>query len=234
MSLTITKGYLINIQDYGSFDEIITFINEYGNRFSCLALGVKKITSKNARSLILGNYNEFEFFQSRYENKISKLKKSTLINQVNWEMLSKNSFNTLNEICYKTNFFSKKVYQYYLENIEFISKNMNDQIALIKILIDYIKISGIKLQTNHCVICGSNKIKTFSLTELGFICSNCFNNKNHYVYSLGLLKLIYFSFNSFEINEIIKYSDYFNQLIIILKNIISEQEGLFLETLLNY
>ena len=45
MSEIITKGYLIARNDYQMFDEIITFINEFGNKFVCLAQGSKKIES---------------------------------------------------------------------------------------------------------------------------------------------------------------------------------------------
>ena len=37
MSQTITKGFLIARLDHGTFDEIITFIDDYGNKFVCLA-----------------------------------------------------------------------------------------------------------------------------------------------------------------------------------------------------
>ena len=73
MAEIITNGYLINKIDYQTFDEIITFINEHGNKFIALAKGTKKILSHNARNLQIGNYCEFKFFLARTENKISKL-----------------------------------------------------------------------------------------------------------------------------------------------------------------
>ncbi len=82
MSQTITKGFLIARLDHGIFDEIITFIDDYGNKFVCLAKGTKKIYSKNARNLQIGNYCEFIFFLAREINKISKLVKVNVIKQI--------------------------------------------------------------------------------------------------------------------------------------------------------
>ncbi len=75
----ITKGYLINKRDYQDFDEIITFINEYGIKFSAFSAGSRRINSKNARNLNIGNYLEFEFFHASASNKLSRLKKVTTV-----------------------------------------------------------------------------------------------------------------------------------------------------------
>lgn len=82
MSEIITKGYLIARIDYQIFDEIITFINEFGNKFVCLAQGTKKIESHNARNMQLGNFCEFQFFLARSENKVSKLIRINAIDKV--------------------------------------------------------------------------------------------------------------------------------------------------------
>lgn len=82
MSQVITKGYLIAREDYQTFDEIITFINEFGNKFVCLAQGTKKIQSHNARNMELGNFCEFQFFHARNENKVSKLMKIYALEKV--------------------------------------------------------------------------------------------------------------------------------------------------------
>ena len=62
MSESVIKGYLIAKQDYRDSDEVITFIDENGVKYSCLSLGSRKIESKNGRNLFLGNFCEFEIF----------------------------------------------------------------------------------------------------------------------------------------------------------------------------
>ena len=62
MSQTITKGFLIARLDHDTFDEIITFIDDYGNKFVCLAKGTKKIYSKMhviSKSVIIVNSSFF-------------------------------------------------------------------------------------------------------------------------------------------------------------------------------
>jgi DNA repair protein RecO (recombination protein O) len=80
MSETILTGYLVKKTNYGVFDEIITFIIPSGKKVVCLSKGSKKIESKNARNLFLGSEIEFEIFQSRSDDKMSKLKRAHLIN----------------------------------------------------------------------------------------------------------------------------------------------------------
>jgi DNA repair protein RecO (recombination protein O) len=78
MAETILTGYLINKVNYDVFDEIITFLIPNGKKITCISKGSKKIESKNARNLFLGALIEFEIFQSRSEDKMSKLKKAHL------------------------------------------------------------------------------------------------------------------------------------------------------------
>lgn len=82
MSESIIKGYVVNRIDYQQNDEIITILDENGNRIPVISLGSRKITSKNGRNLFLGNYCEFEIFMARIANKVSRLKKCNAIVQV--------------------------------------------------------------------------------------------------------------------------------------------------------
>jgi DNA repair protein RecO (recombination protein O) len=82
MAETIYRGYIIHKQPYQVFDEIVTFLIANGRKITCLSMGSRKIISKNARHLFLGSYVEFEFFQSRHEDKLSRLKKVTTIKSI--------------------------------------------------------------------------------------------------------------------------------------------------------
>jgi recombinational DNA repair protein (RecF pathway) len=82
MAETIYQGYVINKQPYQVFDEIVVFLTDDGQRISCLSRGSRKITSKNARHLFIGSYVEFQIFQSRHQDKLSRLKKATTIKPI--------------------------------------------------------------------------------------------------------------------------------------------------------
>ncbi|GHU31905.1 hypothetical protein FACS1894166_04200 [Bacilli bacterium] len=82
MAETIYQGYVIKRQPYKVFDEIITFITTQGQKISCVSMGSKRIESKNARHLFVGNYDEFQIFKSTSDDRLSKLKKAVAIRSI--------------------------------------------------------------------------------------------------------------------------------------------------------
>jgi recombinational DNA repair protein (RecF pathway) len=81
MSENIVKGYIIDRRIYKSFDEILLVLIADGQRLPMLALGTKKINSKNARNLHYGSLIEFIIFQSRTVGKMSKLRTATILKE---------------------------------------------------------------------------------------------------------------------------------------------------------
>jgi DNA repair protein RecO (recombination protein O) len=79
MAETIYHGYLIKKSSFQTFDEIVIFLIATGQKIPCISMGSRKITSKNARNLFVGSYLEIQIFQSRSDEKLSKLKKVTTI-----------------------------------------------------------------------------------------------------------------------------------------------------------
>lgn len=212
MSQTITKGFLIARLDHDIFDEIITFIDDYGNKFVCLAKGTKKIYSKNARNLQIGNYCEFIFFLAREANKISKLVKVNVIKQIQWPVF-RTSFFLLNELANKLIYPSIKNFNFY-KNLLSITTNpsFNDRKAQLIVLQKFCKLSGIELFVDKCVLCGSNKIKTMNFNLNGLICQNCFARNNKELYPLNFNKLVYFLFKE-KYDSINNFSNYYQSLI---------------------
>ena len=212
MSRIITRGYLIARFDHGTFDEIITFINDYGNKFVCLAKGTKKISSKNARNLQIGNYCEFNFFLARNPNKVSKLVKVNTIRQIQWPIY-RTSFFLLNELVNKLVYPSIENFNFY-KNLLLIStsQTFNDQKAQLIILQKFCKLSGIGLFVNKCILCGSIKIKTINFNLKGLVCQNCFKKNNKEFYPLNFSKLVYFLFKE-KYDLIDNFSNYYQILI---------------------
>lgn len=172
MALIVTKGYLINRQDYDVFDEILTFINEFGNRFVCFAPGVRRITSKNARSLIYGNFLEFEFFYSK--NKMSKLKKVTTISSVDFKYSCTVAMNTINELLSYVSRMNSALYSFYQEILAEIMLEKDDYLISCYAFIKFIKITNLRFETTKCTKCSSEfDLITLSFTHHGFICQNC-------------------------------------------------------------
>lgn len=126
MAEIITKGYLVARRDYDVFDEILTFINEHGNRFVMFAPGTKRITSKNARALFFGNYLEIQFFHATNETKLSKLKKVIPLDQIDYKYENTYSMLILSELMSKVIDFNVEFYQFYQLILQYIILEYND------------------------------------------------------------------------------------------------------------
>jgi len=124
---TIIKGHILHKIKIQVYDEIITFLGSNGIKYTCISLGSKKINSKNARNLFIGSLNEFEFFKSRNENSISRLKKSKCIVDNGWDIEKNSCLQLLNCIILKTVYASKSFYTFYSFLLKYIIDNKDDE-----------------------------------------------------------------------------------------------------------
>lgn len=189
MSEIITKGYLLNVVDYEIFDQIITFINEHGNIFSCIALGVKKIKSKNARHLKFGSFLEFNFFMGKTFDKVGKLKKVVSLDNVEYKIATNNALILLNQLYFKAKPIGVNFYNFYQEMLGLILKDYDQDLIIIKSLLEFIFKSGVSLTIEHCVFCKSKKIVNFDEANMGFVCKD--HNNSQLNISINVIKLIY-------------------------------------------
>lgn len=170
METELENGILIKKQDYDDYDEIITILYK-DNLIVILALGVRKITSKNRNALQLGNIINISYFKARLVNKISKLKKATIEFQP--EIEKSDSSDILLDILYEVNKVenpTKEIYKAYLESISFLGKEWNWHIktyVYCRILTAY----GLYPNFLGCTTCGrKDRIIDFQWDAGGFIC----------------------------------------------------------------
>lgn len=194
MAFVITNGYLVNRSDYLTFDEIITFINEHGNLFTNLALGTKKILSKNSRNMFYGCLSEFEFFCSKdIENRIGKLKKITLLenNIINSDRIPLIIFN---KIIFNYKLKGKKIFLKLKNLIENLFKYNSsfDNVLIINLLLFIIEELGSKFTVDKCVFCENKKIFSLSFLNNGFVCKIHFNSKRDIKYFRQIIEIFYF------------------------------------------
>ncbi|MDR3249580.1 MAG: DNA repair protein RecO [Mycoplasmataceae bacterium] len=209
-------GYLVNKIPYKVFDEVITFIDKTGKKYSCLSLGSKKIASKNGRNLFLGSLIEFQIFESRNENKLSRLKKASVINENDWKMEIQKDFIMLNLTIIKAKYTSKEFYRYYKNMLELIKSNKyGEQINELVILKTFIQLVGIFIELNECIVCGSSNVKNFSVNNKGVLCPICamkIKDKHNEIILSNLQQL--FNGNYLSINNNVK------QTIFVLKTLV--------------
>ncbi len=80
MAESNVTGIVIKIFDYDDFDQIVTVLTR-DEVVPFIAMGVRKLKSKNRVALQLGNLVELELFRARLAGKVSKLKRATLVQQ---------------------------------------------------------------------------------------------------------------------------------------------------------
>lgn len=224
MAEKIVEGYLVHKQNFGIFDEIITFISKSGRKYTCLSKGSKKIISKNARNLFLGSYCEFIIFEARFKEKVSKLKKVTAIEPLDYKYEGNGAFQLLNELVLKSDTTTQDFFVFYRIHLNMILnyKRSQDEIMLIT-LKDFINMSGINFQVNECALCGSNAMKTISLKNHGLICNACAQKTNETFFNKSAVDLFIALFNDVEIK---KYSKDYDLAIELLKQYIYDNLGI--------
>ncbi|ACI60121.1 DNA repair protein RecO [Ureaplasma urealyticum] len=237
MAEIITKGYLVARRDYDVFDEILTFINEHGNRFVMFAPGTKRITSKNARALFFGNYLEIQFFHATNETKLSKLKKVIPLDQIDYKYENTYSMLILSELMSKVIDFNVEFYQFYQLILQYIILEYNDYYISCFLLVKFLIMNGINFNFRSCAYCNSSKnIKTFSLVDRGLVCVNCeskiINKIDYDPKALQLWQKLYFASQvqkeQIEDNELT-----FKGLLKILNSIMYDQLGIYLTIIKN-
>ncbi len=131
MSINKINGYLIHSKDFNLYDQILTYITEDGFIKTFYALGVKKINSKNARSIKIGNFVEIEFFNS---SKLSKIKKICNINEYDFKKCKNLALLIMNAIIYFQKYIDKNVYYMYKEFLVLILREYNEYFLSIIII----------------------------------------------------------------------------------------------------
>ena len=186
MAENVVTGFIINILDYEVYDQIITLLLPSNLKLNLIALGTKKILSKNARNISLLNLVEAEVFLARSINKIISLY------TFNWHDLTNNIFKIfLNYINYqkelKEDFYNLLIY---LIN----HKDEEDRVLLSKLLKLIFIDLGLKFNFNDCINCHNKFVTIISIQYASLICNNC-NNFREKNYPLWFMKDFFYFFH---------------------------------------
>ncbi|MDC4182745.1 DNA repair protein RecO [Mycoplasma bradburyae] len=236
MSSITKKGYIIDYFDYLENDQIIKILFQDNNILSLIALGTKKILSKNGRYITIGSLHNFEYFQARSTEKLSKLKKIYPIDTKDTTVSESLPIIVLNEyLSKKKGELDANYFNFYEDIINYvISKKYSNETIIIYILLTIIKLEGITYQLTNCGICDSKKIITISFKSMYALCEECAYKYNEFSYDQNFIKtfiwLIYK--NSYEISSLNN-----KQYIYLIKGLASSiywNAGIYLEQLFSY
>lgn len=200
MSLVITEGYLIGRYNYLEFDEILIFINKYGNKFTCLAKGIKKIQSKNARALQWGNFLQIELFYSQSLNKISKLKKVTILNSLDFDKSCNLGLITAGDVLCTLKSTNIQAFNFYQEIIIKVLNNYDQYKLSVYVFLAFAKKFLKILKFNKCMHDGKGKRYILDFTTSSMICADCEQN-NWPLQQQELLLILEFYKNANNIEE---------------------------------
>lgn len=193
-------GFVLNKTPYKDNDAIINILTSDGIK-SFKATGINKINSKNASKCNYFLVAEY-VLQSKNENGAKSLKNASII---------KMYMNTLNDLlassCYLFIISILKhledvdSYDLALSYFDKLNEGVNPLDVVNHFLSRVIISLGYSPLLNGCVLCGrKTNIISFNLEDGGFICNNCFNNKQHIKYETSFLKEILYEFKNEEIS----------------------------------
>ena len=164
-------GIVIKKLDYMAEDEIITILTN-DELLSFIALGTRKITSKNRNALGLGNIINAEIFRARLTNKLSKLKKAVLVKQP--PLLVSDTAEVLFEIMKNIQLVkvpSNSLFRAFLESYRYFGENHNHHVKTF-VTFRVLDTIGLMPKTDSCVECSrKDRINGFEFYLGGFTCA---------------------------------------------------------------
>ena len=204
MAIEKVEGIIIGETNYSESSKILkVFTKEYG---------IISIMSKGCRNLknkLRGVSNKLTYatFQIHYkENGISTLIDADVIDTlrnilIDIDKIYKVSFLLdLTEQVYKHS-KSLEIYPILIAIIKKINEDYDSEVLTDIYMLKLLDFLGIRPNVDECSICGNKNIITISVTDGGFICSNCYHEGK--IYSSQTIKLIRM-FIYLDINNITK------------------------------
>lgn len=164
-------GIVIKKTVFEADNEIVTILTQ-DEIISFIALGTRKLTSKNRFSLDLGNIVNVELFMARLKGRLSKLKKSTLITQP--PLLISNTAEIVFEIIKKVQHIenpSSKLFNAFVSSYKHLGNEYNQYVRTY-IMFNFLDSMGINPIVDCCVECNRpDRINGFEFYKGGFTCA---------------------------------------------------------------
>jgi len=181
----VVNGIVLKTIEFNDFDLIVTiYSREYGP-LSFVALGTRKIVSKNKYAVQLFSESKFEIFKS-HKGRLSKLKKGYLVNSN--KTISNNYFNyllasvaaDLTQQLFANNEVSKIYYRNLETLLQVLSTDQYPFKTFTFFLLQALKYQNVKLDFTTCAVCQKtiNGSIYLDFKHLEVICDSCFQKLN--------------------------------------------------------
>lgn len=218
------KLVIINISQYKDNDAILTCFNAE-NSYTLIARG---LFSNKSKISFLNNpltYADIDISVSK-RNNYQSVKSANLIFS---PMQIMNDFNDIIYVMILADVIKRclsdeercQIFSELLYTLSAIKNNSNKETYILSLLAKILKIAGFAISIDECCICHNKQnIVSFSLSDGGFICKNCFDkgiytkfNKEQLITFYNVFKNFSSAKNNFTINE----KDFFMILDIMIK-----------------
>ena len=186
-------GIVIRKVDYKDSDQIIEILSKEG-RFSFLAKGVKKLTSKNASSLLLltkGTYTLLEGPQGGLSLKEGSIERTIAISEDPKRVFALNFLSELSRSFINETSNFERLFCLLDKILEEINRGYDPLSASLLFFANLLKENGLTLNVSECVRCGNKRdIIGISYRDGGFICKHHLESESEKrsVYELKVLR----------------------------------------------
>ncbi|MFV8401047.1 DNA repair protein RecO [Mycoplasma sp. 005V] len=191
--VSIEKAVVMNISEYEDNKFLVTFFSPRGT-FSLYAQGLDKPGSKNRSNLIIGSIVELEYFKARFDTKVGKLKKATLVKLFDISNLENSLFFTKLAKVFSYIKTQNHIFAEYDRYFYDIGKYDNKKI-LTYFIAQFLVNQGFCNYFNKCRICGTTRnFISFNVQYGGFICYK--HEGEEPLMDIKLLQCIWSSFHN--------------------------------------
>ncbi len=175
------QGLILKQQDYRENAVLLTVLTKEYGRISFVAGGARKMTSKNAGSIL--PYTKADIsFDYREGKTIFRMKTARTVNLYRFVHEDLNASLCASVICETADQmtaegsdpeFCAYVYEQAETALDMLNEKKRADIILCLFLSDILKESGIGPVVDECVLCGRKNAAVISVRDGGFLCSEC-------------------------------------------------------------
>lgn len=191
-----TKGIVINTEDRGEYDRIITVYTELFGKIKLLGKSIRKGSSKLKSGIEPFSFVEIEFIEGRYQKRL------TDVNVLNPYLKTNKNFTKISfaeiatkdlDLLIKGEEKDIKIWSLLKTFFVLLEKKENDFIFYSYFFWNLVSVLGYELELYHCCSCRKKIIpKNLSIcfNDGGLVCSFCAKNKDIFSASEESIKLI--------------------------------------------
>lgn len=172
--------------DYQENSLLVSVLTKKYGKLSFIVRGGKKSTSKNASNII--PYTKSNFLFDYHENStIFSLRKAetldyykTMHNDLSLVTSATLVSEAIDHLLFdELDFYAiEETYDLLDKTFELLNTSNDAIIVTSLFLCNLLKIIGLGMNVDECVLCGKKKIRSFSVREGGFVCEECASKNN--------------------------------------------------------